>query len=120
MPPNTRDMPASSAAARNDSKCRTLWPIVRAVLSTNGIGFINAVSAAAPAADTVECPEKYSGKGGVGIAGSQARSIVRRMKVRGRTTFILNLYPHVEMNASAIETLTAVSAVTASFADRCC
>ena len=51
----------------------------------------SAVITSAAAADTVEWPEGYSGKGGVGMSGSQVESINRRMYVRGRMRLYLYL-----------------------------
>src|SRR5690348_10501038 len=96
-----RDMPASVAAAMNESKWRTSCPIAIDVLLSNGTAPRSDVIAVAAAADSVEWPDKYSGKGGVGIVGSHVESMNARMYVRGRMRFSLNLYPHDEMNASA-------------------
>ena len=80
-----REIPASCAAARNESKRRTALPMDRPVLSTNAtLSPKVALRTSADAADTPEWPEGYSGKGGVGISGSHEGSMTRRMYVRGR------------------------------------
>jgi hypothetical protein len=61
------------------------------VESSNGMAPRTFVSVPAAAPETVECPDRYSGKGGVGIVGSQDASIVARMNVRGRITLYSNL-----------------------------
>src|SRR6185436_11738502 len=113
-----REMPASSAAALNELKCRTLCPIEIAVLSSNGTSPISAVSTVAAAADCVEWPDGYSGKGGVGMSGSQVESMRRRMYVRGRIRLYWYLYPQDATNASACAAAVSTMARAASSAER--
>ena len=61
-----------------------MWPSVTTVLSSNGTSPSTDVSTSAAAIDCVECPDGYSGNGGVGISGSQSGSMTRRMYIRGR------------------------------------
>src|SRR5215831_18396198 len=85
MPAYTRDIPASSAAAKMWSKERGANPLASLAWSTNGT-FVptKASSVASAAADWPECAETYSGKGGVGSTVVHAGSMTRWMYVTGR------------------------------------
>src|SRR5215831_765672 len=89
------------------------------VLSSKGTAPKTLVSAPAAAPETVECPERYSGNGGVGIVGSQLGSIDSRMYVRGRIRLYWNLYPHAAVNASASDTPVSAMSHAASSPVRC-
>ncbi len=86
-----RDMPASTAASRNELNFRTACPSRMLVLSSNGSAPSTSVITPAAAAEIVEWADRYSGNGGVGIAGSQVESIASRMNVRGRIRLSRNL-----------------------------
>src|SRR5207237_9748022 len=108
-----------AAAALDESQCRTVGAVEIAVLSADGTLAMSAVSTVAAAADCVEWPDGYSGKGGVGISGSQVESMMRRMYVRGRIRLNWYLYPHDATNASACAAAVRTIVRAASSADRC-
>src|SRR6185436_18669737 len=99
MPPYRREIAASLEAATNDWNRRTGCPIARLVLSSKATSPRSDVNTVAAADDCIECPDVYSGKGGVTMNGSQAGSMWRRMYVMGRMTLYSYLVCQQPMKA---------------------
>ena len=59
--------------------CRTVGPSAIPVLSSNAWLPRRLVSPVAAAAERAECPDGYSGNGGVEMSGSQVESMTLRM-----------------------------------------
>src|SRR5438093_13573521 len=104
-----RLIPASSAAAVNESKDRVTPGRASEVVEnfTRSVPK-NAPSAAAPAPLKELCPEVYDGNGGVGNSGDQSGSTAR-IAVTGRQRSNENLQSQQTTEASAIATFNSAN-----------
>src|SRR5689334_8158013 len=103
MPPYTREIATSSRAALNDLNGRGAKPMSTCVESTNGIVSPSTRdNTCDAAADSVEWPDGYSGKGGVANRVTHFGSNTRCTYVTGRSTSDLYFSRQQPMNASAI------------------
>ena len=109
-------MATSVRAAENDANGRGGCPMstceesVKAMVSPN-----SAISTSTAAPDCTECPDVYSGNGGVGITVWNFGSKTRCTYVTGRTTLERYFSRQQPMNASAIAMdVSAYSSAAAS------